>query len=106
MKNFIDLWNQRTRGNPVQRLVSRLIADEIRDARETNIPEDERLLWVETYLDSRISEIVYLALDISIPTQAEGLRKAVANAPYEESPDTLTEEASPGRVSSGSPTCS
>ncbi|MDO8684115.1 MAG: hypothetical protein Q7N50_11605 [Armatimonadota bacterium] len=96
VRNFIDQWNQRIRRNPVQLLASRLIADEIRDARKTSISEDERLLQVETYLDSRISEIVYLALDISISTQAEGLRKAVANAPYEESLDMLTVEASPG----------
>lgn len=87
MRKSIDLWNQRTRGNPVRLLASRLIADEIRDARETSIPEDERLEQVETYLDSRVSEIVHMALDISIPTQAEGLRKVVASAPYEETQD-------------------
>jgi hypothetical protein len=99
-RTFTDLWNQRTRRNPVQLLARRLIVDEIRDARETSIPEDERLLRVENYLDSRISEIVYMALDISISTQAEGLRNVVASAPYDESSDTRTTEAFPEELSS------
>ncbi len=91
MKKHINLSNQRTKGNPARHLASRLIADEIRDARETNIPEDARLLLVEAYLNSEVSEIVHLALDITILTQAECLRKTVADSPYDGSPIALTE---------------